>query len=360
MQKGIFNISIVILTLSIIFSMPIASAQESTVDQLTIEVDEEIYVYGNEIMVTIVLQEHSDPKNGVGILITGGVNNSVVHIDQINEITPKSSETVIIQASGYRWLESGIYTITANYGSVSASDEFEFIPKNVSPTEEEVMIEEEIVVEEEEVMIEEEEIVVEEEEVMIEEEEIVPPPQMTCAAGEIKKGDECVSICGDGTQFIDGQCTTICGSGTEWDGTRCIASLEDTTGMKEPGGCLIATAAYGTELAPQIQTLREIRDNTLMETSFGTSFMSGFNTIYYTFSPTIADWERQNPAFASTVGAFLTPMISTLNIMSLAEDTDTSVLALGISVIALNLGIYIGTPVGVTYGIRKIIKRSSA
>ena len=44
------------------------------------------------------------------------------------------------------------------------------------------------------------------------------PQEVTCVAGEVKKGDECVSICGDGTQFTDGQCTSICGSGTEWDG----------------------------------------------------------------------------------------------------------------------------------------------
>ena len=34
--------------------------------------------------------------------------------------------------------------------------------------------------------------------------------------------------------------------------------------------------------------------------------------------------------------------------MNLAENTDSSVLALGISVIALNVGIYIGTPIGAT------------
>ncbi|MCE2614675.1 MAG: hypothetical protein LVO36_02090, partial [Nitrosopumilus sp. (ex Thoosa mismalolli)] len=49
----------------------------------------------------------------------------------------------------------------------------------------------------------------------------------------------------------------------------------------EGGGCLIATAAYGTELAPQVQFLREIRDNTVMSTSSGMAFMTGFNPIYY-------------------------------------------------------------------------------
>ena len=43
------------------------------------------------------------------------------------------------------------------------------------------------------------------------------------------------------------------------------------------GGCLIATAAYGSELAPQVQMLREIRDNQLMNTEAGSAFMSSFN-----------------------------------------------------------------------------------
>ena len=78
----------------------------------------------------------------------------------------------------------------------------------------------------------------------------------------------------------------------------------------EGGGCLIATAAYGTELA-QVQFLREVRDNTVMSTSSGIAFMTGFNQIYYSFSPTIADWERENPMFQGAVRTFITPMVST-------------------------------------------------
>ena len=127
---------------------------------------------------------------------------------------------------------------------------------------------------------------------------------------------------------------------------------DDTmTEEKEGGGCLIATAAYGTELSPQVQFLREIRDNTVMSTSTGASFMTGFNQLYYSFSPTIADMERENPMFQEVVRAFITPMISTLSIMTLAEDgNESQVLGLGISVIALNLGMYIAAPaiVGIT------------
>ena len=126
---------------------------------------------------------------------------------------------------------------------------------------------------------------------------------------------------------------------------------------EEGGGCLIATAAYGTELAPQVQFLREIRDNTVMSTASGTSFMTGFNQLYYSFSPTIADIERENPVFQEMVRAFITPMISTLSIMTLAEDgSEIEVLGLGISVIALNLGMYVAAPAFVGFAISKKLK----
>ena len=121
---------------------------------------------------------------------------------------------------------------------------------------------------------------------------------------------------------------------------------------EETGGCLIATAAYGSEMAPQVQLLREIRDNQLMNTESGKSFMSGFNELYYSFSPTIADMQRENPMFKEAVKLGLTPMLSTLAIMENA-DSESEVLGLGLSVIALNLGMYLGVPVIVVVRIRK-------
>jgi len=123
------------------------------------------------------------------------------------------------------------------------------------------------------------------------------------------------------------------------------------------GGCLIATAAYGSELSPQVQFLREIRDNTVMSTASGSTFMTGFNQLYYSFSPTIADMERENPMFQELVRAFITPMISTLSIMTLAEDgSEVEVLGLGISVIALNLGMYIAAPTLIGFKVYRHLK----
>ncbi len=134
-----------------------------------------------------------------------------------------------------------------------------------------------------------------------------------------------MGTCGPGTTFIDGYCVADRQSG---------------------GGCLIATAAYGSEISPQVQSLRELRDNTLLETSSGKSFMTGFNEFYYTFSPTIADWERQNPAFKEMVKITITPLITTLSLLNYVDmDTDSQVLTYGIGLILLNVGIYFVAPV---------------
>ena len=111
------------------------------------------------------------------------------------------------------------------------------------------------------------------------------------------------------------------------------------------GGCLIATATYGSELSPQVQQLREIRDNKLIQTKSGFLFVKSFNEIYYSFSPSIADWERSSPLFKEIVKLAITPMISTLSILNSVDlTTDTEVLAYGTSVILLNIGMYLVAP----------------
>jgi peptidyl-prolyl cis-trans isomerase B (cyclophilin B) len=123
---------------------------------------------------------------------------------------------------------------------------------------------------------------------------------------------------------------------------------------EEGGGCLIATATYGSELAPQVQQLREIRDNMILSTESGTAFMSGFNQFYYSFSPTIADLERENPVFKEAVKITLTPLLASLSILNHVDiDSEESVLGYGISLIILNIGMYFAAPTIIIYKIRK-------
>ena len=132
-------------------------------------------------------------------------------------------------------------------------------------------------------------------------------------------------------------------------------SAKETTSVKSGngGGCLIATATYGSEMAPQVQQLRELRDNQLLQTESGSVFMTTFNDVYYSFSPIIADYERENPYFKEAIKLAITPMISTLSLMENAE-SESEVLGLGISVIMLNIGMYLAVPAIVVIRIRKI------
>jgi hypothetical protein len=120
------------------------------------------------------------------------------------------------------------------------------------------------------------------------------------------------------------------------------------------GGCLIATATYGSEMSQQVQQLRELRDNQLLQTESGTVFIAAFNDIYYSFSPTIADLEREHPMFKEAVKIAITPMINSLSLMENAN-SESEILSIGISVIALNLGMYLAVPAIVIVGIRKTI-----
>jgi len=123
------------------------------------------------------------------------------------------------------------------------------------------------------------------------------------------------------------------------------------------GGCLIATATYGSEIAPQVQLLREIRDNTVLQTQSGTSFMTVFNQFYYSFSPAIADYERENTVFKEAVKLTLTPLLASLTLLQYADiDTESEMLGYGIGIILLNIGMYFVAPAVLITKIRSFYK----
>jgi len=131
-----------------------------------------------------------------------------------------------------------------------------------------------------------------------------------------------------------------------------ISEVASPNNKEEGGGCLIATATYGSEMTPQVQFLREIRDNTVMSTASGTAFMAGFNQFYYSFSPTVADFEREQPIFKEFMKITLTPMLLSLSLLNYVDiDSEEEILGYGISLILLNIGMYAVIPV---FGILKL------
>jgi len=73
--------------------------------------------------------------------------------------------------------------------------------------------------------------------------------------------------------------------------------------------------------------------------------MAGFNQFYYSFSPTIADWERENPVFQDAVRITLSPLLTSLSLLNYVDiDSEEEMLGYGISLIILNLGMYFVAP----------------
>ena len=104
--------------------------------------------------------------------------------------------------------------------------------------------------------------------------------------------------------------------------------------------------------------LREIRDNSVLTTTSGTSFMTAFNQFYYSFSPTIADMERENEVFKETVKIAITPLLTTLSILNYVDiDSEEEILGYGIGIILLNLSMYFVAPAIIIIKLRNRIQQ---
>ena len=98
-------------------------------------------------------------------------------------------------------------------------------------------------------------------------------------------------------------------------------------------------------------------DNTVLQTESGTNFMTGFNQFYYSFSPVIADYERENPAFKETVKLALTPLLTSLTLLQYADiNSEAEMLGYGIGVILLNIGMYFVAPAVLIMKVRSLHK----
>ena len=296
-----------LLTAFLVFSIlsfgftGLASAQQA-VPPLSVQTELPVYGEGDTIVIIGLVKESLlDKDNQVPVILRVLASNG--NYVQMLQLMPdaQGNFSAEVTAAGPLWKVAGEYTIAANYNAQSINSTFQFtggsgaIPSS-TPAPEPVVVEEVIEVPEPEPVVE----------VVAPEPEPEPEP-----------------VCGEGTVYQNG---------------KCVAE-------KQGGGCLIATAAFGSEMAPQVQFLREIRDGKVMMTESGTTFMAGFNQFYYSFSPAVADLERENPVFKETVKLAITPLLSSLTLLNYVDvDTEQEILGYGIGIILLNIGMYFVAP----------------
>lgn len=119
--------------------------------------------------------------------------------------------------------------------------------------------------------------------------------------------------------------------------------------------CIIATAAYGSELGSPVQFLRNFRDSDVDRTFLGHHFLSAFNAWYYSWAPSVARVESGNSEMRAAVRMVILPLLGTLYVDSALFDwlhfinPELAVLLSGIVASAL-LGVIYLTPVALTIG----------
>ena len=101
-------------------------------------------------------------------------------------------------------------------------------------------------------------------------------------------------------------------------GTSILTTTTTTTTTIEiTRPCIVASAAHGSELAPDVQFLREFRDRTVMATFAGAQFMRIFNAFYYSFSPAIAENVRASSYLAAMARILMNPLLVSLRAAAL-------------------------------------------
>jgi len=309
-----------LLSISILSFGLTGAVNAQSILPVSVETDSLTYTTGNSIVISGLIQNLSEYEQAVSVMVVSP-NGNMVFIDQVLPDSSGNYSTTL--TTGGTMNSSGEYEIRAQYGAQKITTTFSFIsgdasvkvtptPESIAePTPEPVL------------------------------EQIAEPTPEPVAEPTPEPVAEQVVNCGPGTESVNGICQVVKTTTQESD--------------EEGGGCLIATAAYGSEMSPQVQLLREIRDNQLMNTESGTAFMSTFNNAYYSFSPVIADMERESPIFKEIVKLGLTPMLSSLSLMENAN-SESEVLGLGLSVIMLNIGMYIAAPALIGMKVHQQIK----
>ncbi|WP_455278768.1 CFI-box-CTERM domain-containing protein [[Eubacterium] cellulosolvens] len=78
-------------------------------------------------------------------------------------------------------------------------------------------------------------------------------------------------------------------------------------------GCIIVTATYGSEMNPEVSYMRHVRDNMIGSNELGRILVTGWNTFYYSWSPTLASIISNSETLQTLARILLVPLIIIIN-----------------------------------------------
>lgn len=175
----------------------------------------------------------------------------------------------------------------------------------------------------------------------------VTPPSGSSAISTLTVSADSTSTTGSFMLIVTG----TSGSLTHSSNVGLLVSAAATTTTSTPGApqCLIATATYGSQLSPEVQLLRNFRDNSIQRTKAGSSFMLVFNAWYYSFSPYVASYLTTHAASRTAMKGILYPIVGVLLLASslfsaTAAYPELAVLLSGLLASSLIGALYLGLP----------------
>jgi hypothetical protein len=128
--------------------------------------------------------------------------------------------------------------------------------------------------------------------------------------------------------------------------------------------CVIATAAYGSELAPEVVYMRHVRDDLIGSSSLGKTLVTGFNEFYYSWSPALADWIGESAFLRAAFRILLLPLVMIAHVAALvftstacaAGQTDAASLLGFLAAAIMTVTVYVLLPVMVVVRSRPAIR----
>jgi hypothetical protein len=101
--------------------------------------------------------------------------------------------------------------------------------------------------------------------------------------------------------------------------------------------CFIATAAYGTPMAPQIQVLRDFRDQYLITNPVGKALVE----FYYKVSPPMAEFITEHPALKPVVRAALVPAVALSRVAVNSTSAEKMAILGSLALVCIALAIWV-------------------
>jgi len=105
---------------------------------------------------------------------------------------------------------------------------------------------------------------------------------------------------------------------------NCTIKMVQTSQTQTPPpqtGCIIATATYGSSMAPEVIFMRNVRDNMIGSTDIGKTLVTGWNAFYYSWSPPIAEMISKNHNLQPIFQSILMPLVATIHVTAFSYNT---------------------------------------